>query len=220
MSDEHHPPKTPEGKLLTDARAAAIRTAVQHLRAIDRMKNGARNPRCSPVVDNGTPQPPGDFLFDLAKLQLQGYEHLLGLADKYADSFVDRLRSMADRGRTAPSAGRPVCIRGLPRSHASDVFHVANHTRVPVVVCFKQSYARPEDGSKPFRMSAKIDALPPAHPKGQGWEIAAFAKQAFRLRVHLVHPFKAGHRYFAEIDVVMRGRLAEQLPVEIEVLHR
>jgi hypothetical protein len=230
MKRQPDEPKTPEGKFLTEARAAAIRTAVQHLRVIDRLKNGERNPRCSPRVDHGSPRPPGDFLFDMAKLHLESYTKMLGLTDRYADSFVDRVRHMARQQTAEPFAGRPLCILGPFREWGSDVFQVANNTRTPAVVCFKVSPARSEDGCNIYPLQHKIEPLwiaqaskevgEMANSSTDGWRLDPYRKRKFSLRVKLDGGLRPKHRYFAEVDVIMRGRLVEQLPIEIEVQPR
>lgn len=202
--------RSDEAEFLTTLRDASIRTAVQYLRVIQRLRD-ALGGGTGPDDAATPPAPPGDFLFDVARLQLHGYQSLLDLTDRYADHFISALRARGRR-RTRGGEGERRCLRlsAALQSPATGELDVTNDTGAAGEVQLVVSRARPADGRGGVEVPATF--LP------ERVRLAAGETRSIRLVVFLDGRFEAGVRYFAEIEIGMRGRVVERLPLEITVL--
>jgi hypothetical protein len=205
--------RSDEAEFLKTLREASIRTAVQYLRVLQRLReagpsragDGERGADAEPL-----PPPPGDFLFDVARVQLQGYSSLLDLTDRYADHFVDLLRARGRRRKGGGAARREVLrVSATLQSTATGQFDVTNGTGVAAEVHLDVPRARRTDATGTIDVPATF--LPTRVRLGAG-EV-----QTFRILVFLDGRFQPGARYFTEIEVGMRGRIEERIPLEIAV---
>jgi hypothetical protein len=202
-----------EAEFLKALREASIRTAVQYLRVVQRFREGyaCRSGSGGGAADaEPPPPPPGDFLFDVARLQLQGYSSLLDLTDRYTDHFVGLLRTRGRRRAGGAAATRETLrISGALQSTATAEFTVRNDTGVPAEVHLEVPRAQRSDASGTIDVPATF--LPTRLHLGAG------TTGTIRILVFLDGRFQVGARYFTEIDVGMRGRTVERIPLEIAV---
>jgi hypothetical protein len=206
--------RSDEAEFLKTLREASIRTAVQYLRVVQRLREGdparARDRRDGAGAEP-LPPPPGDFLFDVARLQLQGYSSLLDLTDRYADHFVGLLRARGRR-RTPGGASRREGLRisAALQCTATAQFDVGNGTGAAAEVHLDVPRARRSDAAGTIDVPA---TFLPARIR-----LAAGEVHTFRILVFLDGRFQTGARYFTDIEVGMRGRVVERIPLEIAVV--
>jgi hypothetical protein len=157
-----------------------------------------------------------DLLFDAARLQLNTYNRLLDLSAKYTDRVIESVRAYLDPLRRAPTARRhhrPITISGTlgEEAEATRAIEITNRLATAAQVALSVSEFRHDDGGAPFSAAARFRSAPRDRTLDPG------ETRDFWMAVQLDEPFRAGERYYADVHVVMRGRLVQTVSVEVEV---
>jgi hypothetical protein len=212
-----------DGELLDRMRKTSIKSAVEQLRLIQRVKEGVDD-ACAPPGPCGPP--PGSdtgepllrrFMFDAARVQLENYDRLLGLSTTYSDRFVDSVRALL-RSRPGGVGYVPAVLvetSGPAGGTAVGRFLVENKCRTTTKVEFSVSEFRDVAGGEPFGARVSFTAqgptgddsrcLPPGTPR------------VFTATVDLLAPFAAGHAYMAVARVTVGERPYADITLRVEV---
>jgi hypothetical protein len=214
-----------QSDLLKDARKASIKSLVEQLRVVYRLKQGSTPdcgstpPTCPPPTSSGSDlSGAGDLIFDLARLHLNTYNQLLDLSSRHTDRFINGLRSLllGKHGPSVPCVGPVLEMSGPATKCARKSFQVVNRLPAKAEVTFLMSEFRPAAGGAPFSAHVTFTADQPAPPPADRC-LGPSETRTFTLEISLAPPFAAGQRYAATLHVSTAGRLTEALPVRVEV---
>lgn len=216
-----------ESDFLKKLREASLKTTVEQLRILHRLKEARSDweEAAEGTVASASPEKPsalGDFLFDVARLQLSAYNDLLGLSATYADQVIAQLRAITQprRSTTAPPH-LAIALSGTAGTEASAPypFVIENRLSQPAEVALSVSEFRSTTGGPHFSAKVGFRAEPPT---GSGSppddrHLEPGTQRGFVMTVQLDPPFQGGQRYAAEVHVALRGRVVEVVDVQVDV---
>lgn len=223
---EQPEPISEQAKLLNDARQASIKTHVEQLRIIQRLKEAsapdcASAPPCTPPETVGDKLAAiGDLVFDLARFHITSYNKLLDLSAQHTDRVVEDLRRLFRRRRQGAPVVRPVVhISAIGSKPNRDMkFEVENRYTVGIHISFSVSEFQPIRGGKPVSTTAEFASdTPVPDPPGDRY-LPAGQRRTFEMTfTPHVPPFTAGEAYRASIYVATDGCVIEELPLHVTV---
>lgn len=228
-----------EAELLDKSRNLALDGLVEMLAQIHRAKQaredvrerGGGGGRASsdagvPRVEVERRETAGDFLFDLAKTQLDIIDKLLKFQRKHADYLVERMRDKSAVPRGDGGDGSLLVVRGHlvvvkdtrdgenkyefvitepPR------FVVENRNSTDVSVALRISELRSRNGDAPF--------FPKEVKFSTDVPFKLLADQEREVRITAIEaPFKANCRYRGHIEIACSGKPTRRLPLRIDVV--
>jgi hypothetical protein len=188
-----------ESDTLDLLRSVSARTVVEHLKAVHRAQTG--DPCVLP-----RPCPPDDgllteFWFEAARVQLENYDRLLGLSEKFSGRLEDALRAWLRPGG-APRSSTPTLVEltGSAGKAAEGRLMVENRTGCAGRVDLLVGVFRPVGGTAEFSAPARIVLDNPTGELPPGGHASA------TVTVTLTGDFHAGYAYVADAVV----RVAQQ----------
>ncbi len=217
-----------QSKFLEDVRTAAINTAVEQLRAIYRLRppasSGSAAGSASGASGGGSGTTPGpaptltDVLFDLARIQVNTYNQLLGVSSKYADTVLDRVRRglYPSRGGGPSRAHELLELTGEIGGEAEKVFSVSNPLAGAATVTFATSEFRPVGGGTAVAATVAYAPVEPLPGDATGVVVEAGATRLFRITVDLSAGFEAA-RYLATAVALLDGTVRAELALYVDV---
>ncbi len=195
---------------LDEARAEALETAAQAIASIDRRNKLERE------LFGRTARPSAagaELLFRLARTELKQVKEILSFGAQRADELFAVWRERADD--LARRHGRPpipVQISGTKASAAKGSLSLENRRSRPVQISFRPTRVRNRVGGECVTVPSPmaVAAAPPLIPAGGSSQIT--------VSVDLSDAFfdsKVSDVYFAEVEVVILGEVADRLAVEV-----
>jgi hypothetical protein len=200
-----------ESETLDLLRSVSVRTVAEHLKAIYRVEQG--DP-CGPP----RPCPPDDgllaeFWFDAARVQLENYDRLLGLSERFGTRLTDALRRLLQPScPPSPSTPTLVELRGHQGETANGRFVVENRTGQAGPVELLVGSFRPVGGDVEFpaRVRTAIE--------GGGDVLQPGAHAVVAVEVELSTDFHAGHAYVADALVRVGPHAAGTVVLRVAVM--
>jgi hypothetical protein len=213
-----------ESDYLKDLRDASIRTAVEHLRIVHRLRQcGAGDERSADGDERAHPEPGsmvGDLLFDVARLQLNTYNNLLGLSAQYGDRLANDLRAALAPTRAATPRRRRIALRGHlgDRARPAEPLVIENRLPTPATVTLSVSQFQRADGGGTFGARVDFEPADECEPRDAAVRrLEPGERRAFQVAVTLDTPFEPGQHYRSELFVILRERVVERVDLELEV---
>jgi hypothetical protein len=213
-----------EADYLKDLRDASIRTAVEHLRIVHHLRQcGTGDERSADGHERGRSEPGStvaDLVFDVARLQLNTYNTLLGLSAQYGERLADDLRAALAPSRAAGARRRRVALHGRlgDRARTAEPLVIENRLATPATVTLSVSEFRRADGGGAFGARVDFEAADECAPRDAAVRrLAPGERRAFHVAVTLDTPFEPGQHYRSELFVILRERVVERVDLEVEV---
>ncbi len=218
-----------ESDFLKSLRDASIRTAVEQLRILQRLKESrsacqAAHEPCDSTTGDGDGATRGtdssvvaDFLFDAARLQLNAYNNLLGLSAKYSDQIIERLRALTYSGRPKSSPLRlKLIVSGTAGEEAcaSSPFTIQNRLSTRAQISLSISEFHNLAGGPYFTPQMGFRTDP---PRPDDRSLDPGTQRSFVLSLKLDPPFQPGQQYAGEVYVMLHGRIVEVVDVQVSV---
>ena len=201
---------------MADARRALLLTHAEQLRSIQRAREaiegcGSSSAGCE-VATADLENLLGDFVFDVARREIDRYTSALELHRDYSERFLDLFGDCLPGGI---DAGPPLLLKGALDSEQIGHLTVENHTRRDVDVAFGLSeFYSGEDGGPvalpaEFTSGSSLPSLPDR-------QVPAKGKRTFDLKLGLKN-VKKGVEYCAILTVIAGGRIRKKLGVKLVV---
>jgi hypothetical protein len=217
--------KPNDGEMLEKVREAAQDTVVQQLRLIHALKGGRPGgdpPGCGPTIPApagvGTTTTGSEFLADLARLSLHGYEAWLRVSATHFDFLVESVRKLSGKPPGAGVPGRldlktcgPIGGAALARF----VLENPSHTNAEVLVTpihFRAGDGTALTGSAVCRRIAPDGTVIPSE------RVVLFPRECAHLGIHVTIAGPRPDVYRAESVVIVGGRVVGNLAVTLDVV--
>jgi hypothetical protein len=213
-----------ESKFMDELRRASIDTTVQQLRVMNELKASA--PSSVPPGmrrKSGRESAPGDYMLGLARLMLNNYNELLRFHSGQFDYIAGRLRELGELYWPRDDEGvseAALHLKGPVGGDASKGFVLENLHATATEVSFSTSEFSPAGGGPRFGAGVTVAPRDPASAEGAdaGRTVASGTRRTFNLRVRLdAAVFQPGERYRAETHVLVNGKIAGRLALELQV---
>jgi hypothetical protein len=216
--------KPNDGEMLEELREAAQDTIVQQLRLIHALKGktGSDPGGCGPTPQSGDGSAPtttaSEFLSDLARVSLHGYEAWLRLSATHFDFLVESVQKLS--GKASPAATPPVLqlkACGPIGGEATARFVLENPADVAAEVFLTPLVFRASDGTV-LTGHVHIGRVAPDGTGIPGDRVVLFPRECAHLRICVTIFGPRPDLYRAESIVVLCGRVVGRLCVMLDVV--
>jgi hypothetical protein len=213
-----------EAKFGEEAWRASVDALSLQLKAMHELRRSA-DPvyRTGPSSDGdveGLAKKSQDFLFGLARLQLDHFQHVLEFGNRHFDALADQLQRLGRLGAalTGETPRAEVSLRGAPGGTVSATFVIHNLRTRPASMRFLTTefttLLTPEDERRRFAAPVVVEPVGTSY----GSVLEAYADANFRVRVTLERrAFRPG-RYRATTYVMDGDAVAGIVDLALEVL--